>query len=69
MWANYTDYFAFVPNPWSINPKVSKDLADTPCNGDILNYKEWHDLLRNHLLSANQGYGRITKSSNTRKCP
>ena len=59
LWANYTDYNPFVPAQWSINPKVSKELADSPFNGDLHMYKDWHDLVRDHLLSANQGWGRV----------
>ena len=30
-----------------------------PWNGDMLKYREWRELLRDHLLGTNQGYGRI----------
>ena len=42
-----------------IDRKASKDLEAHPFNGDILHYKEWHDLMRDHLLGSHQGYGRV----------
>ena len=34
-------------------------MSDEPFGGDIMKFREWHDLMRDHLLGANQGYGRI----------
>ena len=44
---------------WTISSKIVKDLADSPFDGNIVNYRDWHDLMRDQRLSANQGYGRI----------
>ena len=69
MWANYIDLAPFVPSQWSINPKVTKELAENPFGGDILTYKDWHDMVRDHLLSANQGYGRLIYELEREKVP
>ena len=36
-----------------INQKAIKDLSKHPFNSDLMNDKEWHDLMRDHMLSAN----------------
>ena len=55
----YQDLNPFKTSEWVIGPKVIKDLAENPFNNDILVYREWHDLMRDHMLSTNHGYGRI----------
>ena len=52
------------PSPWRpqdrvISFKVCKDLSEFSWNGDMLKYKEWREMLRDHLIGTNQGYGRI----------
>ena len=47
------------PTEWTISTKTVKDLSDHPFDGNITHYKEWHDMMRDHLLSANQGFGRV----------
>ena len=49
----------FWPQHWQINPKVCKELADTPFDGSPLSFKDWYDNIRDHLLGTNQGYGRV----------
>ena len=58
-WASYIDLTPFKPSEWVISTKVIKDLNDAPFDGDMFKYKDWHDMLRDHLLAANHGYGRI----------
>ena len=58
-WASYYDLNPFKPNEWTIGAKTVKDLSNAPFTGDITTYKDWHDLMRDHLLGTNQGYGRV----------
>ena len=59
----------FKQQDWNISYKVIKDLADSPFSGDILAYKEWHDLMRDHMLTAKQGYGRVLWEVEREKMP
>ena len=59
MWATYFDLSPFNCTHWTIPVKVVKDLSDAPFDGHLGNYRDWHDQIRDHLLGANQGYGRI----------
>ena len=52
-----------------ISVKTVRDLAEAPYDGDINKYREWHDLMRDHLLGSNQGYGRILHELSQRKVP
>ena len=58
-WAMYFDMSTWKPSEWVISQKVVKDLSDSPFDGNLVHYKDWHDLMRDHLLSTNQGYGRL----------
>ena len=59
MWAACFDLTHWNPNNWTIPLKTAKDLTDMPFDGDIGEFREWRELMRDHLLGANQGYGRI----------
>ena len=54
---------------WNIPVKTVKDLAENPFDGNLVHYKEWHDAMRDHLLSANQGYGRLMYELERLKTP
>ena len=58
-WAMYVDHTPFKAADWTIGLKVAKDLTDGPFDGDILRFKECYRLMRNQMLTTNQGYGRI----------
>ena len=49
--------------------KTVKDLTDSPVDGTLEKYKEWRDLMREHLLGSNQGYGRIIYEVEKRRDP
>ena len=68
-WAKYTDLSPFKPAEWTISPKVIDDLQNLPFDGDMLKHKEWHDLMRDHMLGANHGYGRILFELEREKFP
>ena len=40
-------------------PKVIKDRPGWPIDGDALRYQERWCLVRDHVRTANRGYGRI----------
>lgn len=55
----YSDLSPWNPRDRVIDKKVSKELGNSPFDGDILHYRKWRDNMRDHLLGSNQGYGRI----------
>ena len=46
-------------NDWKIDRKTAKELQDKPFDGARDKYMDWHELMRNHVLSTNHGYGRL----------
>ena len=61
-------------NPWNANDlnierKNSKALSDLPFDGARERYSDWRELLRNHLLACNHGFGRIIYETENDKFP
>ena len=59
VWNHYVDLTPFNPKDWMIDRKASAELAKYPFDGNISNLLDWRMMIRNHLLSVNQRYGRI----------
>ena len=66
-WLTYTDTRPWREADWVIPVKVVKELNDHPFDGNIVNYKGWHERFVNHLLYQKQGYGKILHLTET--CP
>ena len=58
-WSMYFDMTTWKPSDWVISTNVVKGLLDAPFDCNLVHYKDWHDLMMDHLLSMNQGYGRL----------
>ena len=54
---------------WTIDRKVSAELAKNPFNGDITAWADWKAMIRNHLISCNQGWGRVIHDTEMEKLP
>ena len=68
-WATYFDLTPWNPAHWIIPLKTVKDLTESPFDDTMEKYKGWRDLMREHLLGSNQGYGRIIDEVERRRDP
>ena len=59
MWEHYFSAVPWDPFKWEIRAKVGKDLANHPFNNIMREYADWSANMTNHLVSCNQGYGKI----------
>ena len=60
MWANYRNASQWGLSRWTIRVKVNKDLQQNPYDGTGLKHRDWPANIVNHLLSSNQGWGKVT---------
>ena len=52
-----------------IDRKAGPELSKFPFDGNIVNWLDWRTLVRNQLLSVNQGYGRVIFETEREKSP
>ena len=59
MWSAYHDATPWDVTKWTIKDKVNKDLLANPYDGTGPKYRDWSANVINHLLSSNQGWGKV----------
>ena len=69
MWSQYADYSPWNERDWTIDRKVPQELSKSPFNGSIEEWADWRNMARNHLLTCNQGYGRIVFEVEQERAP
>ena len=69
MWENFSSDAAWDPSKWEIKQKVGKDLANHPFANVMKDYADWSMNMTNHLISCNQGYGKILHHVHKEKTP
>ena len=59
MWGRYVDPAPFDIGHWIFKEQVSKYLQNNAFDGTGAKYKDWASNVVSHLLSSNQGYGKV----------